>query len=201
MSDLLQEMLKEFENEIADDSGRTELVPFGDNVGIVKKGYAKQFQSGDIQLQWNLSVTESVPANVGGFVSLRYPAKPRGQKWDEGSRAFVALTDPAEIVLDKRNWAAGFNRIIKTLGLPTPTEEILSNEFLATGWASAAEGKQVVFGTGKPDKNGFTGVPCFVNKTGKMVVQLSDPGEERKPGLTRLDLARHEIQKAVAKGA
>ena len=201
MSDLLQEMLNEFANEMADDSGRTELLPFGDNVGTVQKGYAKQFEkSGDIQLQWNLKVTESVSANLGGYVTLRYPARPRGVKWDDAARAFVLLTDPAEIGLDRKNWAAGFNRIYKTLGLPVPSEEILSNEFLATGWASAAEGKQVVFGTGKPDKNGFTSVPAFVNKSGKMVVQLSDPTEERKPGLTRLDLARHEIDKAKAKG-
>jgi len=200
MSDTLLAMLKEFENEMADDSGRTELVPFGDNVGTVAKGYAKQFQSGDIQLQWNLRVTESIPANVGGFVSLRYAAKPRGVKWDDAAHAFLPLTDEAEIVLDKRNWAAGFNLICKVLGLPTPTKEIQSNEFVAAGWASAAEGRSVVFGTGKPNKDGFTSVPAFVNKAGKMVVQLSEPDEERKPGLTRLDLARHEIQKAIAKG-
>ena len=200
MSDLLQEMRKEFGNEMAGDGGRPELVPFSDNIGVVKKGYAKQFEkSGDIQLQWNLSVTESTPANVGGFVSLKYPAKPKGIKWEEGNRLPVILTDPAEIHLDKKCWFHGLTRICSVLGLALPSDEILSNEFLATGWASAAEGKQVVFRTGKPDSNGYTSIPVYVI-SGKQVVGMSAPNEEKKPGLTRLDLARHEIQKAIAKG-
>jgi len=182
----------------ADGEARTELTAFDDNIGAVTKGAARVFEkSGDMQLEWSLRVDEAIPTNTGGFVTLKYPAKPRGVRWDKDSSSMVTLTEPADLEADKKGWMEGLKRILRVLDLPAPTSEQMSNEFTASAWAAQAVGKKLVFAC--KVKNGFAEVKVFPKPGGKMAVCISKLEDESKPGLTRADLARHAIQKASEK--
>jgi len=193
-------------NNLGKDSGFTEITPFDSNIGKMVKGYATKFQSGDVQLNIVNKIVESIPQNVGKTATLKYPAAPPTDKWDNGAR--TPLT-PAEAEKAKKEWAAGLRRIMHVYGLTEPTDEQLENDIAATGWLNQGEGAEVVFNAYNKDGYGVVSaiVTSFVKNDREYVAhvavsKVSDPARDSKgiiPGLTRGEQAREKIAKVKAK--
>jgi len=193
-------------NDLGKDSGFTEITPFDSNIGKMVKGYATKFQSGDVQLNIVNKIVESIPQNVGKTATLKYPAAPPTDKWDNGARTPYTA---AEAEKAKREWAAGLRRIMHVYGLSEPTDEQLENDILATGWLNGGEGKDVVFEA--YNKDGFGAVSSVAVSFTKNDREYSahvginrpdDPAKDGKgiiPGLTRVEQARAKIAKVKAK--
>jgi hypothetical protein len=190
-------------NDLGEDTGFTEVAPFDHNIATCGKAYANTFQSGDVQISWQFTIKESIPQNVGKQVTLKFPAAPPTSKWEGGGQ--VARTDEEKDVA-RKEWARGMQRIMHVLNLPAPTDEQLSNEILATGWASQAEGVEVVCSS-YSDKNKYGAVSALAASTEKSrahvsISRLDDPAKDRKgniPGETRGEQARKKIAEARTK--